>query len=124
MIGLSGGIDSAVTAHLAVEALGSGRVLGVAMPGPYSSDHSIEDAFALGQMLGIEVRRADIGPIYEGYRALFGQLFGEKDDYGLTQQNIQSRIRGAILMACSNNENRLVLATGNKSERNFVRDTR
>jgi NAD+ synthase (glutamine-hydrolysing) len=116
VIGLSGGIDSAVTAHLAVEALGAQRVLGVAMPGPYSSDHSIEDAFALGQMLGIEVRRADIGPIYEGYRALFGQLFGEKDDYGLTQQNIQSRIRGAILMACSNNENRLVLATGNKSE--------
>lgn len=116
VIGLSGGIDSAVTAHLAVEALGPERVLGVAMPGPYSSDHSIDDAFALGEMLGIEVRRADIGPIYEGYRALFGQLFGAKDDYGLTQQNIQSRIRGAILMACSNSENRLVLATGNKSE--------
>lgn len=116
VIGLSGGIDSAVTAHLAVEALGADRVLGVAMPGPYSSDHSIEDAYALGRLLGIEVRRADIGPIYEGYRALFGHLFGEKDDYGLTQQNIQSRIRGAILMACSNNENRLVLATGNKSE--------
>ena len=116
VIGLSGGIDSAVTAHLAVEALGPDRVLGVAMPGPYSSEHSIEDAFELGRLLGIEVRRADIGPIYEGYRALFGQLFGERDDYGLTQQNIQSRIRGAILMACSNDENRLVLATGNKSE--------
>jgi NAD+ synthase (glutamine-hydrolysing) len=116
VIGLSGGIDSAVTAHLAVEALGPERVLGVAMPGPYSSEHSIEDAYALGRLLGIDVRRADIGPIYEGYRALFGQLFGEQDDYGLTQQNIQSRIRGAILMACSNNENRLVLATGNKSE--------
>jgi NAD+ synthase (glutamine-hydrolysing) len=116
VIGLSGGIDSAVTAHLAVEALRPDRVLGVAMPGPYSSEHSIEDAFELGRLLGIEVRRADIGPIYEGYRALFGQLFGERDDYGLTQQNIQSRIRGAILMACSNDENRLVLATGNKSE--------
>ncbi len=116
VIGLSGGIDSAVTAYLAVEALGAERVLGVAMPGPYSSEHSIEDAFALGRLLGIEVRRADIGPIYDGYRSLFGSLFGERKDYGLTQQNIQSRIRGAILMAVSNEENRLVLATGNKSE--------
>lgn len=116
VIGLSGGIDSAVTAYLAVEALGADHVLGVAMPGPYSSDHSLDDAFKLGKQLGIEVRRADIGPIYQGYRALFGDLFGVRDDYGLTQQNIQSRIRGAILMACSNHENRLVLATGNKSE--------
>jgi NAD+ synthase (glutamine-hydrolysing) len=116
VIGLSGGIDSAVTAHLAVEALGADRVLGVAMPGPFSSEHSIEDAFELGRLLGIEVRRAEIGPVYERYRDLFAQLFGPRDDYGLTQQNIQSRIRGAILMACSNEENRLVLATGNKSE--------
>lgn len=116
VIGLSGGIDSAVTAHLAVEALGAERVLGIAMPGPYSSDHSIEDAFRLGELLGIEVRRADIAPMYEAYRGVFAQLFGERDDYGLTQQNIQSRIRGAVLMACSNEENRLVLATGNKSE--------
>ncbi len=116
VIGLSGGIDSAVTAHLAVQALGAKRVLGIAMPGPFSSEHSIEDAFLLGERLGIEVRRADIGPMYDAYRQLFAQLFGERDDYGLTQQNIQSRIRGAILMACSNEENRLVLATGNKSE--------
>ena len=116
VIGLSGGIDSAVTAHLAVEALGADRVLGVAMPGPYSSDHSIDDAFKLGELLGIEVRRADIAPMYDAYRGVFGQLFGEQDNYGLTQQNIQSRIRGAVLMACSNQENRLVLATGNKSE--------
>lgn len=116
VIGLSGGIDSAVTAHLAVEALGAERVVGIAMPGPFSSDHSIEDAFALGRNLGIEVRRADIGPIYDVYRGLFAKLFGARDDYGLTQQNIQSRIRGSILMACSNEENRLVLATGNKSE--------
>ncbi len=116
VIGLSGGIDSAVTAHLAVQALGAKRVLGIAMPGPFSSEHSIEDAFLLGERLGIEVRRADIGPMYDAYRQLFAQLFGERDDYGLTQQNIQSRIRGAILMACSNEQNRLVLATGNKSE--------
>ncbi|MFP6655392.1 MAG: NAD(+) synthase, partial [Myxococcota bacterium] len=116
VIGLSGGIDSAVTAHLAVLALGAERVLGIAMPGPFSSQHSIDDAFTLGERLGIEVRRADIGPIYESYLQLFGQLVGEQEDYGLTQQNIQSRIRGATLMACSNFENRLVLATGNKSE--------
>jgi NAD+ synthase (glutamine-hydrolysing) len=116
VIGLSGGIDSAVTAHLAVQALGAERVLGIAMPGPFSSDHSVRDAFLLGERLGIEVRRADIGPIYDAYLQIFAQLFGKRDDYGLTQQNIQSRIRGAILMACSNDENRLVLATGNKSE--------
>jgi NAD+ synthase (glutamine-hydrolysing) len=116
VIGLSGGIDSAVTAHLAVEALGADRVVGIAMPGPFSSAHSIEDAFLLGDRLGISVRRADIGPIYDVYRDLFAKLFGARDDYGLTQQNIQSRIRGSILMACSNEENRLVLATGNKSE--------
>ncbi len=116
VIGLSGGIDSAVTAHLAVQALGRDRVLGIAMPGPFSSEHSIDDAFALGRNLGIEVRRVDIGPMFEAYRGAFAAMFGERDDYGLTQQNIQSRIRGAILMAASNEERRLVLATGNKSE--------
>ena len=116
VIGLSGGIDSAVTAHLAVEALGPDRVLGVLMPGPFSSEHSVADAEALARNLGIEHRRVDIGPVYEAYRGVFAQLFGEKDDYGITQQNIQSRIRGATLMAVSNAEGRLVLATGNKSE--------
>jgi NAD+ synthetase len=107
VIGLSGGIDSAVTAHLAVEALGADQVLGVAMPGPFSSEHSVEDALALGEHLGIEVRCVDIRAIYEAFRSVFGQLFGERDE---------SRIRGAILMAISNAEGRLVLATGNKSE--------
>jgi NAD+ synthetase len=116
VIGLSGGIDSAVTAYLAVRALGADRVLGVAMPGPYSSGHSVDDALELGRLLDIEVRTANIRGVYESYRSLFGELFGERDDYGLTQQNIQSRIRGAVLMAVSNQENRLVLATGNKSE--------
>ncbi|MBM4384954.1 MAG: NAD+ synthase [Deltaproteobacteria bacterium] len=116
VIGLSGGIDSALTAHLAVEALGRDKVTGVAMPGPFSSDHSIEDAYALAKNLGITIRTVDIKPIYESYRRVFAELFGAKDNYGLAQQNIQSRIRGATLMAVSNAENRLVLATGNKSE--------
>ena len=116
VIGLSGGIDSAVTAHLAVEALGTDRVTGVAMPGPFSSDHSVDDAYALARNLGIEIREVNITPIYEAYRSVFTNLFGSQDDYGLTQQNIQSRIRGAVLMAVSNQESRLVLATGNKSE--------
>jgi NAD+ synthase (glutamine-hydrolysing) len=116
VVGLSGGIDSAVTAHLAVQALGAERVLGVLMPGPFSSDHSVADALDLGRRLGIETRSVDIRPVYERYLALFAELFGPREDYGLAQQNIQSRIRGAILMAISNEERRLVLATGNKSE--------
>jgi len=116
VIGLSGGIDSALTAHLAVRALGAERVLGIAMPGPFSSDHSIADAEALARNLGVELRTVDIRPVYRAYREIFAALFGEQDNYGLTQQNIQSRIRGAVLMAVSNQENRLVLATGNKSE--------
>jgi NAD+ synthase (glutamine-hydrolysing) len=116
VIGLSGGVDSAVTAHLAAEALGREAVTGVAMPGPFSSPHSVDDALAVGRNLGIPVRVVDIRPIYDAYLGAFRALFGARDDYGLTQQNIQSRIRGAVLMAVSNAENRLVLATGNKSE--------
>jgi len=116
VIGVSGGVDSAVTAHLAVQALGPDRVLGIAMPGPFSSDHSVKDAEALHRTLGIEVRRVDMTPIYEAYLESFRSLMGERADYGVAQQNIQSRIRGALLMAISNAEGRLVLATGNKSE--------
>jgi NAD+ synthetase len=116
VVGLSGGIDSAVTTWLAVEALGPERVVGLAMPGPYSSEHSLSDALALGRNLAIEVRQLDIRPIYRAYLDAFSRLFGPRDDYGLTQQNIQARIRGALLMAVSNAEGRLVLATGNKSE--------
>jgi NAD+ synthetase len=116
VVGLSGGIDSAVTAHLAVEALGPDRVLGAIMPGPFSSEHSVSDAEELGRRLGIALRRIDIRPIYAAYLDVFAELFGARDDYGVAQQNIQSRIRGALLMAISNAEGRLVLATGNKSE--------
>jgi len=116
VVGLSGGIDSSVTAHLAALALGPERVLGVTMPGPFSSEHSLLDAKALASNLGIELRQAAIAPIYEAYLEMFRHLFGERADYGIAQQNIQARIRGAILMAISNAEGRLVLATGNKSE--------
>jgi NAD+ synthetase len=116
VVGVSGGVDSAVTAHLAVQALGSDRVLGIAMPGPFSSDHSVKDAEALRRTLGIEVRRIDVTPIYEAFLESFRSMMGERTDYGVAQQNIQSRIRGALLMAVSNAEGRLVLATGNKSE--------
>jgi NAD+ synthetase len=116
VVGVSGGGASAVTAHLAVEALGPDRVVGIAMPGPFSSDHSLEDAEELGRTLGIEVRRVDITPIYDAYISSFRPLIGERDSYGVAGQNIQSRIRGALLMAISNAEGRLVLATGNKSE--------
>ena len=127
VIGLSGGVDSAVTAHLAVQALGADRVLGVLMPGPFSSKHSVTDAEALARNLGIETRTIDIRPIYERYlvdvltpRAPIAhsepKASGALHAAELAQQNIQSRIRGATLMAISNAENRLVLATGNKSE--------
>lgn len=133
VIGLSGGVDSAVTAHLAALALGADRVRGVLMPGPFSSEHSVADALALAKNLGIETRSVDIRPIYERYLASMPDVFGAAfppgepkasgegtaagaRKVGLAQQNIQSRIRGATLMAISNAENRLVLATGNKSE--------
>jgi NAD+ synthetase len=116
VIGLSGGVDSAVTAHLAVQALGPERVLGLLMPGPFSSEHSVTDAEALARNLGIEARLVDIRPVYDAYMAIFRRLLGERGDYGIAQQNIQARIRGATLMAVSNAEGRLVLATGNKSE--------
>jgi len=116
VLGLSGGIDSAVTANLAVQALGAERVLGVAMPGPFSSHHSAADAETLARNLGMELRRIEIVPIYEAYLRAFRALLGPRDNFGVAQQNIQSRIRGALLMAISNAEQRLVLATGNKSE--------
>ena len=116
VIGLSGGIDSAVTAHLAARALGPENVLGVLMPGPFSSEHSITDAEALARALGVETRTVRIDTLYKDYLEQFRNLFGARESYGLTQENVQARIRGALLMAVSNFENRIVLATGNKSE--------
>ena len=116
VIGLSGGIDSAVTADLAVRAIGAHKVAGLLMPGPFSSEHSISDAEALARNLGIETRTVRIDGIYKGYLEQFRHMFGPRESYGLTQENVQARIRGALLMAASNEENRIVLATGNKSE--------
>ena len=100
----------------AVSALGPERVLGLLMPGPYSSTHSVKDAEALARNLGIETRQVRIDPIYESYLAEFEPLFGSRRSYGLTQENLQARVRGTLLMAVSNFESRLVLGTGNKSE--------
>jgi NAD+ synthase (glutamine-hydrolysing) len=114
VLGLSGGIDSAVTAALAVEALGRENVAGVAMPGPYSSPGSVPDAEELARNLGISCRVIPIGGIFEAYRRTFGGDLGARRE--AAEENIQARIRGAVLMALSNAFGHLVLSTGNKSE--------
>ena len=115
VMGLSGGVDSAVTCCLAAQALGRENVLGVLMPSPYTSRDSIDDSLVLARNLGVETRLIPITPIYESYRqALEGPLkLGEIE---LTLENIQARIRGNILMAISNKLGHMVLSTGNKSE--------
>ena len=115
VLGLSGGIDSAVTAALAVEALGADRVVGVAMPGPYSSAGSVTDARELARRLGIRLLEIPIGAVLDAYRATMEPALGPVRQT-LTEENLQARIRGAILMALSNHEGHLVLSTGNKSE--------
>ena len=114
VLGLSGGIDSAVTAALAVEALGRENVVGVAMPGPYSSPGSLTDAEALARNLGIACRVIPIGETFEAYRRTLGGDLGDRRE--AAEENLQARIRGAILMALSNSFGHLVLSTGNKSE--------
>ena len=115
VIGLSGGIDSALTAAIAVDALGKENVTGIAMPSQYSSEHSIKDARELACKLGIRFEVIAIGDVFHGYRQALTPLFdGMPDD--VTEENLQSRIRGNILMAFSNKFGALVLTTGNKSE--------
>jgi NAD+ synthase/NAD+ synthase (glutamine-hydrolysing) len=115
IVGLSGGIDSALTATIAAEALGAENVLGVGMPGPFSSPGSIEDAQALARNLGISFELLPIRDIVSSYRAALEPLFaGRCED--VTEENIQSRARGTLLMALSNKFHALVLSTGNKSE--------
>lgn len=114
-IGLSGGIDSALTAVIAVEALGNENVLGVLMPGPYSSEGSLKDARALADVLEIETMTLPIGGPFEAVCAQLQPVLGGSLPDS-TEENLQSRLRGLTLMAISNKQNRLVLTTGNKSE--------
>ena len=109
VVGLSGGIDSALVAAIAIDALGAKCVNGVAMPSKYSSDHSISDAEALAKATGIHFRTVPIAPMVEAY---MNNLILR----GLAEENLQARVRGTTLMGISNQEGHLVLATGNKSE--------
>jgi len=115
VIGLSGGIDSAVTAALAVAALGKENVLGVTMPGPFSSKGSIVDSIALARNLGITCHTVPIGGGYEAMEKQMADVFAGKSP-DITEENLQARLRGLTLMAISNKFNRMVISTGNKSE--------
>ncbi len=115
IVGLSGGIDSALTAAIAADALGPENVLGVGMPGPYSSPGSIDDARALAANLGIRFELLSITEIVESYKRVLAAPFaGRQED--VSEENLQSRARGNLLMALSNKFGALVLSTGNKSE--------
>ncbi|MGA0901853.1 MAG: NAD+ synthase [Candidatus Nanopelagicaceae bacterium] len=109
VLGLSGGIDSSLVATIAVDALGRENVFGVLMPSKYSSEHSLVDAEELANNLGISTRKIPIEPAVESFKNL-------TELKGLAEENIQARVRGALLMGISNQEGHLVLATGNKSE--------
>ena len=122
-LGLSGGIDSALTAAIAVRALGADAVTGVSMPGPYSSAGSVTDAEALAANLGMRCIRMPIGAAYNGHKVILDDAFAAIDEHALgssmpdlTQENLQSRVRGALMMALSNRTGAILLTTGNKSE--------
>jgi len=116
VLGLSGGIDSAVVATLAADALGPGRVLGLAMPSRYSSDHSIADAKALAENLGIELHLAEIEPMHAAFEDALAETLAHGGRAEVAAENVQARIRGSLVMAASNALGHLPLATGNKSE--------
>ena len=123
IVGLSGGIDSAVVAAVAADALGGEHVLGLLMPSPYSSDHSLADAQQLADNLGIRTHTIAIEPAMEGLHRMLTDVFAIEgttrfgdDQVTVTEENIQSRIRGLVVMALSNETGALVLTTGNKSE--------
>src|SRR5260370_3686276 len=115
IVGLSGGMDAAFSAAIAAEAVGPENVMGIGMPGPFSSEGSIEDARALAQNLGIRFELLPINHVFEAYRQTLQEVFaGRKED--VTEENLQSRARGTLLMALSNKLGAIVLSTGNKSE--------
>jgi NAD+ synthase (glutamine-hydrolysing) len=115
IVGLSGGIDSALTAVIAADAVGPENVIGVGMPGPYSSPGSIEDARTLANNLGIRFELLSIDGAVEAYRETLKEVFANQRE-DVTEENIQSRARGTLLMALSNKFGAIVLSTGNKSE--------
>ncbi|KEI66213.1 NadE [Planktothrix agardhii NIVA-CYA 126/8] len=115
ILGLSGGIDSALVAAIATQALGKEKVLGVLMPSPYSSDHSIQDALELANNLGIKTQTLPIGDLMQTFDQTLEPMFAGTS-FGVAEENLQSRIRGTLLMAVSNKFGHLLLTTGNKSE--------
>ena len=115
LLGLSGGIDSALVAAIAAAAVGNENVIGVLMPSPYSSEHSVTDALALGENLGIQTTILKIGELMSGFDHTLADLFAGTE-FGIAEENIQSRIRGNLLMAIANKFGYLLLSTGNKSE--------
>ncbi|MFM6108262.1 MAG: NAD+ synthase [Sphaerospermopsis kisseleviana] len=115
VLGLSGGIDSALVAAIATTALGKENVLGVLMPSPYSSEHSVSDALKLGENLGIKTQILPIGELMQSFDHTLADLF-TGTEFGIAEENIQSRIRGTLLMGISNKFGHLLLSTGNKSE--------
>jgi len=115
VIGLSGGIDSALTCALAVKALGADKVWGITMPSPYSSSGSIDDSKILADNLGIRFDIIPISNLYQSYLDALKPIFGDLP-MGLAEENVQARIRGNLLMSIANKFNRLLLTTGNKSE--------
>jgi NAD+ synthetase len=115
LVGLSGGIDSAVVAAIAVDALGAANVLGVSMPGPFSSEGSKGDAAALAKNLGIKLIALPIGSVFDAYRKALAPAFGDRPA-DVAEENLQARIRGNYLMALSNKFGSMLLSTGNKSE--------
>ncbi|MEY3952713.1 MAG: glutamine-dependent synthetase [Pseudomonadota bacterium] len=115
LVGLSGGVDSALTLAIAVDALGADQVTAVMMPSPYTSAMSVEDARACAAALGVALHDLPISPAYQAFESTLAPVFaGRAPD--LTEENLQSRIRGVLLMALSNKTGRLLLTTGNKSE--------
>jgi len=114
-LGLSGGIDSAVVAAIAADAVGPDRITGVLMPSPFTSKASVDDATALAKNLGIKTLTISIGDVYEAYRAALGFSSGA-GEVSLAEENLQARVRGNLLMALSNREGAMVISTGNKSE--------
>jgi len=115
VLGLSGGIDSALTAAIAVDALGKENVIGLGMPGPYSSQGSIDDAAALAKNLAIQFELIRISDVFDSYLHALQPVFANRAP-DVTEENVQARIRGSLLMALSNKFGALVLTTGNKSE--------